>query len=285
MEGTDMPESTELDLKLASGTVHARRWGPTDAPLALCVHGLSANLHAFDYLAERIAGPSRQLVALDLRGRGRSEITAPGTYGLTAHAQDALEAATLLGAERFDHVGWSMGALIGITAAGLAGERLRSLTMIDHVGTVDPAGYAAVRAGLNRLDAVVDDPADYLAAIRGAGVVTPWNEYWDRIYRYELGERADGRFAPVTDKAACLEDLDYCATGEVTSSWAKITMPAVLLRATFEFGGGLIVSEADAAALHRAAPGVRVLDVKRNHFGIITDDGVVAAVGELLGKG
>jgi hypothetical protein len=36
-------------------------------------------------------------------------------------------------------------------------------------------------------------------------------------------------------------------------------------------------------ALRRAAPGLRVLDVERNHFGIITDDGVVAAVGELLG--
>jgi pimeloyl-ACP methyl ester carboxylesterase len=283
MEGTDMPESTELDLKLASGTVHARGWGPTDAPLALCVHGLSANLHAFDYLAERIAGPGRQLVALDLRGRGRSEITPPGSYGLTSHAQDALEAATLLGAERFDYVGWSMGALIGITAAGLAAERLRSLTLIDHVGTVDPAGYAAVRAGLDRLDAVVDDPADYLAAIRGAGVVTPWNEYWDRIYRYELGERADGRYSPVTDKAACIEDLAAASTGEVTGAWAKITMPALLLRATVPFGGdGLVVSEADAVALRRAAPGLRVLDVERNHFGIITDDGVVAAVGELL---
>jgi len=281
-----MPESTELDLKLASGTVHAHRWGPTDAPLALCVHGLSANLHAFDYLAERIASPGRQLVALDLRGRGRSEITAPGTYGLTAHAQDALDAATLLGAERFDYVGWSLGALIGITAAGLASERLRSLTMIDHVGTVDPAAYSAVRAGLNRLDAVVDDPADYLAAIRGAGVVTPWNEYWDRIYRYELGERADGRYSPVTDKAACTEDLDLASTGEVTGAWAKITMPALLLRATVPFGGdALVVSEADALALQRAAPGVRVIDVDRNHFGIMTDDGVVAATGGLLANG
>jgi len=113
MKGTDMPESTEFDLKLASGTVHAHRWGSPDAPLALCVHGLSANAHAFDYLAERIAGSSRQMVAFDLRGRGRSEITPPGSYGLTAHAQDALEAATVLGADRFDYVGWSLGALIG----------------------------------------------------------------------------------------------------------------------------------------------------------------------------
>jgi len=276
-----MPEFAELDLSLSSGTVHAQRSGPVGAPLVLCVHGLSANMHAFDYLIERFAGSDRQVVAIDLRGRGRSEITPPGSYGLTAHARDALEVAEQLGAERFDYVGWSLGALIGITAAGIAAERLRSLTMIDHCGTVDTAAYAAVRNGLNRLDAVVDDPADYLAAVRGGGVVTPWNEYWERVYRYELGERGQ-RFSPVTSKAACQEDLEFASTGEVTGGWAKVTMPALLLRATVPFAGGLVVSEADAVAFQRAAPGLRVIEVDRNHFGIMTDDGAATAIRELL---
>jgi pimeloyl-ACP methyl ester carboxylesterase len=278
-----MPESTELDLTLSSGTVHAQRYGRAGAPLVLCVHGLSANMHAFDHLAEQIAGPDRQVVAFDLRGRGRSDITPPGSYGLAAHAADALEVAEQLGAERFDYVGWSLGALIGITAAGLAAERLHSLTMIDHCGTVDTAAYTAVRNGLNRLDAVVDDPADYLAAVRGGGVVTPWNEYWERAYSYELGPRGD-RFSPVTDKAACQEDLEHAATGEVTATWAKVTMPALLLRATVPFGGGLVVSEADAVDFRRAAPGLRVVDVDRNHFGIMTDDGAVTSIRELLDR-
>src|SRR5919199_948487 len=140
-------DPVEFDIALSSGTVHAARWGAPDALLAFCVHGLSANLHGFDFLAERIAGPERQVVAIDLRGRGRSEITPPGTYGLTAHAQDVLEAATALGADRFDLVGWSLGALIGITTAGLAAERLRTLTLIDHCGRADPAADAAVRQG------------------------------------------------------------------------------------------------------------------------------------------
>jgi pimeloyl-ACP methyl ester carboxylesterase len=278
-----MPEFTELDLRLSSGTVHAQRSGPVGAPLVLCVHGLSANMHAFDYLVERFAGSDRQVVAIDLRGRGRSEITPPGSYGLAAHARDALEVAEQLGAERFDYVGWSLGALVGITAAGIAAERLRSLTMIDHCGTVDAAAYAAVRTGLNRLDAVVDDPADYLAAVRGGGVVTPWNEYWERVYRYELGER-DQRFSPVTNKAACQEDLEYASTGEVTAAWAKVTMPALLLRATVPFGGALVVSEADAVAFQRAAPGLRVIEVDRNHLGIMTDDGAATAIRELLDR-
>jgi pimeloyl-ACP methyl ester carboxylesterase len=261
--------------------VHAHRHGPPDASLVLCVHGLSANLHSFDYLAERIVGPHRQVVAFDLRGRGRSQITPPGSYGLVAHARDVLEVADLLGAERFDYVGWSLGALIGITAAGVASERLNSLTLIDHANMEDCAAQAAVRNGLNRLDAVVDDPADYLNAVRSSGFITPWNEYWERAYRYELG-RQGNRFSPVTDRAACLEDLDHPDRAHVAPAWAKVTMPTLLLRATAPLGGGLVVSDTDVMEFRQAAPRLRVLELDSNHFGIMTDDRAVAAISELL---
>jgi pimeloyl-ACP methyl ester carboxylesterase len=158
-----------------------------------------SSINAFDFLAEELAGPDRQVVAIDLRGRERSDITPPGTYGLAAHAEDVLEAATLLGADRFDYVGWSLGALIGITAAGRAAERLRTLSLTDHCGREDPAAYAAVRQGLDRLEAVVDRPEDYVGRIRDAGMVTPWNAYWERTYAYELAPVGE-RFTPRTTR-------------------------------------------------------------------------------------
>jgi hypothetical protein len=42
----------DFDLNLPSGRVRARRWGAEGAPLLLCIHGLSANLCGFTYLAE-----------------------------------------------------------------------------------------------------------------------------------------------------------------------------------------------------------------------------------------
>jgi pimeloyl-ACP methyl ester carboxylesterase len=272
----------EFDLTLSSGTLHAARWGSPAAPLTLCVHGLSANLHAFDFLAERLSGPDRQVIAIDLRGRGRSDITAPGTYGLGAHADDVLEAATALGADRFDYVGWSLGALIGITAAGVAGERLRTLTLIDHCGREDPGAYAAVRQGLDRLDAVVDRPEDYVGRIRDAGMVAPWNEYWTRIYTYELGPLGE-RFTPRTDKAACLEDLDFPDRDRVRDSWPKITMPALLVRATIPLNGADTVPVTDRDALQATASDLRVVELASNHFGVMTDPGTVTAVAALLG--
>lgn len=276
-----MPQPEEFDLTLRSGVLHAQRWGPADAPLTLCVHGLSANLHAFDYLAERLAGPDRQVVAFDLRGRGRSETTAPGSYGLSAHADDVLETATVLGADRFDLIGWSLGALIGITVVGVAAGRMRTLTLIDHCNREEPAAYTVIRQGLNRLDAVVDRPQDYLAAIRAAGLATPWNSYWERFYAYELGPVGD-RFFPITGKAAGVEDLDSPDRDQVAAVWPKITMPALLIRATVGIGGGFTVPESDRDAIQQAVSALRVVELDRNHFGVMTDDRSVAAISQLL---
>ena len=67
----------DSDIPLGSGRLRVRRWGAADAPAAVCVPGLSANLCSFD----RLAGDTLQLVTIDLRGRGRSEVTDAGTCG------------------------------------------------------------------------------------------------------------------------------------------------------------------------------------------------------------
>jgi pimeloyl-ACP methyl ester carboxylesterase len=164
----------EFDLDLASGRVHAQRFGELDAPLVLAVHGLSANMHGFDHLAPLlVADGGHQVVAVDLRGRGGSESTAPGTYGLASHARDMFEVATLLGHDRFEWVGWSLGALIGIRASQLEPGRIRSLGLIDHAGRSDERAVAAVFAGLNRLDLDLPTAEDYVTQVEAVSLIRP----------------------------------------------------------------------------------------------------------------
>src|SRR5215213_2042527 len=63
----------ELDITVRSWRLHAHRWGSASAPLVIGVPGLSGTSRSFGYLGSRLGGESLQLVALDLRGRGRSE--------------------------------------------------------------------------------------------------------------------------------------------------------------------------------------------------------------------
>jgi pimeloyl-ACP methyl ester carboxylesterase len=273
----------EFDLPLDTGRLHGERRGPKDAPAVLCLHGLSANLRGFDFLAERLAGPERQVIALDLRGRGRSEITPPGTYGLDVHARDVLEAATRLEIDRFDLIGWSMGAIIGLHVAHLAPERLRRLALVDHVGgAMDDEAVDLVIRGLNRLDAVVPAPEAYVDAVRAAGAIDPWNEYWDRFYRYELGPHPDG-VTPITSKDACLEDMRSIEGEDVTRLWPAATMPVLLLRATVPLGGGGLIVPGDVRdAFTRAVAHAEVVEIDGNHWTLMADERAPAAIRAFL---
>ncbi|MET3108091.1 pimeloyl-ACP methyl ester carboxylesterase [Oxalobacteraceae bacterium GrIS 2.11] len=274
--------STELfDLALRSGRVTARRVGSQQAPLVLLIHGLSAHLHSFDYLVDQLAGQDLQLVALDLRGRGRSDITAPGSYGMQAHARDVLEIATLLGADQFDIVGWSMGALIGIVAANLAPQRVRRLVLIDHAGKMDASPVEKISLGLNRLDVVVDRPADYLDAIRLAGGIVPWSPFWDHFYSYELGPYQQG-YKPTSDKAACLEDLHDLMKIDFQAQWKNLTMPTLLVRCQKPVGGGFIVPASERDLMQKIAPDLGVAEFDFDHYKIMESSAAANTIKEFL---
>lgn len=272
----------DVDLQLRSGRIRARRWGLDGAPLLLCVHGLSANLCGFTELGERLAGSERQVVAIDLRGRGRSEVTPPGTYGLESHASDVLSVATALGATKFDLVGWSLGALISMRVALRAGDRLRSVTLIDHTGPADAAALAPIRAGLNRLDAVAPTPEAYVQEIRDGGVINPWSSFWDAYYTYELEQLPDGSWSPSTSRAAAEEDLYQDWPRDWREHWRALTMPTLVVRAMRPLSGALIVPDHAIEALTATNPAVRVVETPQsNHFTCIVDPVTLAAIQEI----
>jgi pimeloyl-ACP methyl ester carboxylesterase len=273
----------ELELALPSGRVAAEVSGPADGPLVICVHGLSANLRAFDAIAPALTDAGHRVVAYDVRGRARSEITPPGTYGLAAHAADALAVATELEAETFDYVGWSMGALIGMLAASLGAGRLRRLVLIDHAGAMDESALDAIRAGLNRLAAVVDDPQDYVDAIRSASPIEDWSEQWDAFYRRELHQVEDGRWTPRTDRAACEEDVEGSLAQDWKEAWRTLAMPTLLLRCTRPLNGGFVVPEAERDGLMERAAQPALAEVDANHFDVMTHERTRAAIAEFLG--
>jgi pimeloyl-ACP methyl ester carboxylesterase len=252
----------EFDLDLTSGRVHAQRFGEPDAPLVVAVHGLSANMHGFDYLAPLlVADGKRQVVAVDLRGRGGSDVTPAGTYGLHSHARDIVEVATRLGHDQFDWVGWSLGALTGIVAAEIAPGRIRSLGLIDHAGRSDEQAVAAVFAGLNRLELDAADAAEYVAQVEAASPIRPFTDFWRRFYTYEFRR---------TSKAACLEDGRDAGEHDWPQAWRRLSMPAVLVRCLQPLRGGLVVPDDVAADITSAVPALTVTDVDADHFTVMT---------------
>lgn len=272
---SDMTDTQTLQLD--SGRLHVERSGPVNATeTAICVHGLTANIRAFDDLRDDLVAAGVQVIAMDLRGRGHSEDTGPGSYGLPAHAQDVLGVATHFGLERWHHVGWSMGALVGLDLAALAGPRLKTVSLLDAAGGMDPDALDAVRTATARLDAVVPDAQTYFAAIQAAGIFEPWGPYWEAYFGWELGP-VDGGLSPTTSRAACLEDLE-AATRDFTLLWRHLTMPTLLVWASVPMNGGLLVPVDIRDALLAEVDGSQVHVVDRNHYALMTDEPVRDAI-------
>ncbi len=284
--------ASEFDIELTSGRLHAKRYGSPDAPLVLCIPGLSANLMSFEYLCERLGASELQAVAVDLRGRGKSDVTRAGSYGWVKHAADLFEIADHAGARSFSLIGHSMGAAVAMAAAAQDATRLDRVVLIDLCGVPDASTSAPIAASVARLGAVFESADAYLELVKGAGTIDPWSEYWDRYFRYELQPADGGGVTARTSRTAVVEDMTFgagaCAFGDdagIYGLWRSLTMPVLLLRATREMlpGTGFLVGARDRQRFPAMVPSATVVDIDANHYTIATSDDTADAIRRFLG--
>jgi pimeloyl-ACP methyl ester carboxylesterase len=281
----------EFDLQLPSGRIHAQRFGPEDAPLAICVPGLSANLKSFDFLGEQLAGEALQLLAIDLRGRGRSEVTPPGTYGWINHARDVFAVADSLGAKRFSLIGQSMGGGVAMVCAWLDASRIERVALVDVCGAPEESALGPIGAAVARLGAAYPSVDQFVQLVRQIGTVEPWSDYWQRYFEYEL-QPVDGGVASSTDRQAVMEDAAFGAgafafgdDAGVYALWRSLVMPVLLLRASRELlsGMGYVVPESERDRFLADVATARAVEVDANHYGIVNHQASAAALAEFFG--
>jgi pimeloyl-ACP methyl ester carboxylesterase len=275
--------ATAFRLDLPRGHLAACAFGDADAPLVVSVPGLSSNQRSFDLMAPRLAAGGHRAVALDLRGRGRSDVTAPGTYGWEAHARDVLDAASALGAQSFDVVGHSMGGLVAMTMATLAGERLRRVVLIDIAGRPDADSVGPIFKGVERLSVEWPTAEAYLDGLRATGVIQPWTDFWSNHYLYELRDTDTGVISR-TDRAAVLEDGAYGSGRDIGDTWPHLRMPVLLVRAAAPVlpGLGHLVPAAERDRFLAAVPTARCVEVDANHYGVVAHPDCAAAISDFL---
>jgi len=152
------PRAVVLDLKNviamdATGLHRMAYWdwaGPSaDAPVLVCVHGLSRQGRDFDALARAMSDRYR-VVCPDVVGRGRSDwLRQPSGYQIPAYVSDIVALLARLDVEQVDWVGTSMGGLIGL---GLAQPWFAPLGWLGRLWaghTVEPIFGVASTTGVH----------------------------------------------------------------------------------------------------------------------------------------
>ncbi|MEU1480348.1 alpha/beta fold hydrolase [Streptomyces sp. NPDC001668] len=121
-----------MDTVKANGiTLAYRSWGPEDAPPVLLLHCRGADGADWAGIAERLASGAspRRVYAPDLRGHGRSDW--PGAYAYEEMRDDMLGFLAVLGVDRADVVGHSLGGAVAYLLAQGAPGVVRRLVLED----------------------------------------------------------------------------------------------------------------------------------------------------------
>jgi pimeloyl-ACP methyl ester carboxylesterase len=132
--------------------LHARDYGGGEGEAKLpvvCLHGLTRNARDFEELAPWIAARGRRVLALDVRGRGRSDWDPePHRYHPGVYAGDVIALLQHAGVSRAVFVGTSMGGLIMMTLAAMRPDLIAGAVLND-------VGVRIAEGGMVRIVAAV----------------------------------------------------------------------------------------------------------------------------------
>jgi lipase len=120
--------------------LHVHEWGDADAPVLVCLHGVSAHGRRFRRLAEERLAKRFRVLAPDLRGHGRSGHEPP--WNIATHLADVLETVDAAGAEQpVAWLGHSFGGRLVLELCALEPRRVARAVLLDpaihilpHVG-------------------------------------------------------------------------------------------------------------------------------------------------------
>jgi pimeloyl-ACP methyl ester carboxylesterase len=238
-------------------------WGdPANRRVVVCVHGLSRQGRDFDTLARDLAGTYR-VVCPDVVGRGQSDWLAdPMGYTVPAYVADMVTLLARLDAETLDWVGTSMGGLIGLGVAGLAGSPVRRLVLNDVGPTIEWTAVQRIGTylGLPAHWDSVDAAADALWAVsQGFGPHT--REQWLALTRPQLKADGDG-FKPHYDPGiavpfrAITPEAAKAGEAMLWQAWDALRCPTLLLRGAESD----LLSPATAEAMTRRGPQAKLVE-------------------------
>jgi pimeloyl-ACP methyl ester carboxylesterase len=243
---------------------YASAGGPARCPV-ICIHGLTRNSADFEDVAPWIAAQGRRVIAVDVRGRGRSDRDPqPARYHPKVYAADMLGLLDASGIARAVFVGTSMG---GIITMAIAMKRLGAIAgaVLNDVGPI-----IAMR-GLERIKAYVgkggdvrtwEEAAAYIKSINEVAfpqnTMDDWMTFAKRTFRSDATGRVTLDYDPKI--ALAIQGAKLKPTSFIAKALYKRlarNRPTLLIRG----GNSDIVGPEEAAYMRAAAPALEYAEV------------------------
>jgi pimeloyl-ACP methyl ester carboxylesterase len=171
----------------------------------LCMHGLTRNSRDFEAVAPAIAKSGRTVIAVDVRGRGRSDYDPkPENYNPAVYAQDMLGLLDEARIPRVAAIGTSMGGLMTMLMAASRPGVIASAIINDIGPEIDPKGLKRIQGYVGGAGPFEnwDDAAHAVRDINGVAFPNETGQaFWLAFARRICRELEDGSVAFDYDKA------------------------------------------------------------------------------------
>lgn len=262
--------------------------GPARLPV-IAIHGLTRNSADFGAIAPLIAQSGRRVLAIDVRGRGKSDRAAdPMTYQPLSYAHDVLALLEQAGVARAVFLGTSMGGLITMALAAFRPKVIAAAILND-------IGPEVAKAGLARIAAYSGQPVDTPGWGEAAAYVKAINEVafphytdadWDAFARRTFKIGTEGSPVLDYDPDIAVPIRAAGAKALVPNLWPmfrRLTRgrPVLLVRGQTSD----LLSEAIAAKMRKRAPKMDYVEVPGvGHAPMLDEPAAKAAIFPFLGE-
>lgn len=243
--------------------------GPSpDAPVLVCVHGLSRQGRDFDALA-RALGDRYRVICPDVVGRGHSDwLRSPAGYQILSYVSDMVALLARLDVEQVDWVGTSMGGLIGLGLASLprpdgAASPIRRLVLND-------VGPAIRLEALQRIGTYLGKPARFKSLEEGAAYLRSisegfgphtdeeWLQLSEPLFRQD-GSEWKLHYDPAIALPFSAVAPELAAAGEAAlwAAYDQLRCPTLLIRGAESD----LLSAETARAMTQRGPSARLVEL------------------------
>ena len=270
--------------------LHVRSYGPRTATALsmVCLPGLARTGADFETLAARLANDPdrpRRVIALDSRGRGRSDYDRdPANYSLAVELADLIAALTALDIARAVFVGTSRGGLLTMLLAVARPTAIAGCVLNDIGPVIDLEGLIRIKSYVGKLapPATMREAADILRGLLGRQFPKLSDDDWAAFARRTFKEAGE-RIVPDYDVklATTLEATDLAQP--LPTLWkefdALARVPVMVIRG----GNSDLLSMATVEAMRAHHAGLEVVEVPdEGHAPLLTGDQIIGRIASFV---
>jgi pimeloyl-ACP methyl ester carboxylesterase len=270
--------------------LHVRLYGPPTARSlpVVCLPGLARTSADFHHLALALSEQPlnrRQVIALDYRGRGRSDYDPnPANYNVGTELNDVLTVLSTLDIRPAVFIGTSRGGILTMLLAPIRPQAIVGAVLNDIGPVIEPIGLMRIKGYVGKLSQPTsfEHGGEMLRQLLGAQFPYLTVDDWTAFARRTFEER-DGKLVASYDLALAHSLADFNIDQPLPPLWqqfeALARVPVMVLRGE----NSDLLSRATVAAMRQRKADLQVVEVPgQGHAPLLTEGGIIARLGQFI---